>query len=63
MTRRTTGWTSGQGPPAVLTFGDQQPDPTLNPGIGVPEHIRALAGHPHGADLVGDLGEEPSPRL
>jgi uncharacterized protein len=42
--------------PAVLTFGEQQPDPALAPGIGVPEHIRALAGRPHGADLVGDLG-------
>jgi nitroimidazol reductase NimA-like FMN-containing flavoprotein (pyridoxamine 5'-phosphate oxidase superfamily) len=42
--------------PAVLTFSEQRPDPTLNPGIGVPEHIRALAGRPHGADLVGDLG-------
>jgi uncharacterized protein len=49
--------------PAVLTFGEQQPDPTLAPGIGVPEHIRALAGRPHGADLAGDLGERPSPRL
>ena len=49
--------------PAVLTFGEQQPDPTLAPGIGVPEHIRALAGRPHGADLVGDVGEGPSPRL
>src|SRR5882757_2840922 len=41
--------------PAALTFGEQQPDPTLTPGIGVPEHIRALAGRRHGADLVGDL--------
>jgi nitroimidazol reductase NimA-like FMN-containing flavoprotein (pyridoxamine 5'-phosphate oxidase superfamily) len=49
--------------PAVLTFGEQQPDPTLGPGIGVPDHIRALAGRPHGADLVGDLGEGPPPRL
>jgi nitroimidazol reductase NimA-like FMN-containing flavoprotein (pyridoxamine 5'-phosphate oxidase superfamily) len=49
--------------PAALTFGEQQPDPTLAPGIGVPEHIRALAGKPHGADLVGDLGEETSRRL
>jgi uncharacterized protein len=49
--------------PAVLTLGEQQPDPTLAPGIAVPEHIRALAGQPHGADLVGDLGEGTSPRL
>ena len=44
--------------PAFLTFGEQQADPTLAPGIGVPEHIRALAGRPHGADLAGDLGRE-----
>ena len=49
--------------PAVLTFREQQADPTLAPGIGVPDHIRALAGRPHGADLVGDLGEATSPRL
>jgi uncharacterized protein len=49
--------------PAVLTLGEQLPDPTLTPGIAVPEHIRALAGRPHGADLAGDLGEGTSPRL
>ena len=32
--------------PAILTFGEQQPDPTLAPGIGVPGHIAALAGRP-----------------
>jgi uncharacterized protein len=49
--------------PAVLTLGEQLPDPTLAPGIAVPEHIAALAGRPHGADLAGDLGEGTSPRL
>ena len=49
--------------PAFLTLGEQQPDPTLAPGIGVPEHIAALAGRPHGADLAGDVGEGTSPRL
>ena len=49
--------------PAALTFGKQQPDPTLAPGIGVPEHIRARVSQPHDADLVGDPGEGTSPRL
>jgi nitroimidazol reductase NimA-like FMN-containing flavoprotein (pyridoxamine 5'-phosphate oxidase superfamily) len=49
--------------PAFLTLGKQQPDPTLTPGIGVPEHIAALAGRSHGADLAGDVGEGTSPRL
>jgi nitroimidazol reductase NimA-like FMN-containing flavoprotein (pyridoxamine 5'-phosphate oxidase superfamily) len=49
--------------PAILTLGEQLTDPTLAPGIAVPEHIRALAGRPHGADLAGDLGEGTSPRL
>jgi nitroimidazol reductase NimA-like FMN-containing flavoprotein (pyridoxamine 5'-phosphate oxidase superfamily) len=49
--------------PAFLTLGKQQADPTLAPGIGVPEHITALAGRPHGADLAGDVGEGTSPRL
>ncbi len=29
--------------PAALTFGEPVPDPALPPGIGTPEHIRALA--------------------
>jgi uncharacterized protein len=49
--------------PAFLTLGEQQPDPTLTPGIGVPQHIAALAGRPHRADLVGDVGQGTSPRL
>jgi len=49
--------------PAALTFGEQQPDPTLAPGISVPEHIQARVNRPHGADLVGDPGEGTSPRL
>src|SRR3984957_8309794 len=48
--------------PAFLTLGEQQPDPTLTPGIGVPEHIAALAGRPHGADLAADVGEGTPPR-
>jgi len=34
--------------PAMLTFGEQQPDPALPPGTAVPEHIRALAGRARG---------------
>ena len=35
--------------PAALTFGGAEPDPALAAAIGVPEHIRALAGRPRGA--------------
>jgi nitroimidazol reductase NimA-like FMN-containing flavoprotein (pyridoxamine 5'-phosphate oxidase superfamily) len=31
--------------PAALTFGPALPDPALRPGIGIPGHIQALAGH------------------
>jgi nitroimidazol reductase NimA-like FMN-containing flavoprotein (pyridoxamine 5'-phosphate oxidase superfamily) len=34
--------------PAALTFGEQQPDPSLAPGTAVPEHIRALVGQARG---------------
>ncbi len=34
--------------PVALTFGEQQPDPTLAPGTAIPEHIRALTGRPRG---------------
>lgn len=30
--------------PVTATFGEPQPDPALRPGIGVPDHIRALRG-------------------
>ncbi len=35
--------------PAALTFGGAEPDPALAAGVGVPEHISALAGRPRGA--------------
>jgi uncharacterized protein len=31
--------------PAELTFGAPAPDPALRPGVTVPDHIKALAGH------------------
>jgi len=34
--------------PAQLVFGTAQPDPDLPIGVGVPDHIRALAGRPRG---------------
>jgi uncharacterized protein len=34
--------------PARLVFGAPEPDPDLRPGIGVPEHIEALAGRARG---------------
>ena len=34
--------------PAQLVFGAAEPDPDLRAGVSVPDHIRALAGHPRG---------------
>jgi uncharacterized protein len=34
--------------PAQLVFGAAEPDPELRAGVSVPDHIRALAGHPRG---------------
>jgi uncharacterized protein len=34
--------------PAQLVFGAAEPDPDLRAGLSVPDHIRALAGHPRG---------------
>jgi hypothetical protein len=34
--------------PAALTFGAPEPDPALDPAIGVPEHIRAMSGRTRG---------------
>jgi uncharacterized protein len=34
--------------PARLVFGTAEPDPDLRAGVSVPDHIRALAGHPRG---------------
>jgi hypothetical protein len=31
--------------PARLTFGAAEPDPALRPGVNIPDHIGALAGH------------------
>jgi len=35
--------------PARLVFGEAEPDPELREGVGVPAHIRALAGRSRGA--------------
>jgi uncharacterized protein len=35
--------------PAQLVFGAAEPDPELRAGVSVPDHIRALAGHPRGS--------------
>jgi nitroimidazol reductase NimA-like FMN-containing flavoprotein (pyridoxamine 5'-phosphate oxidase superfamily) len=42
--------------PAALAFGPAEPDPDLPPGVGVPDHIAALASRPRGAapDLTAD---------
>jgi hypothetical protein len=34
--------------PAALTFGEQQPDPTLAAQTAVPAHIKAIAGRTRG---------------
>jgi uncharacterized protein len=34
--------------PAQLVFGAAEPDPDLRAGVSVPDHIKALAGHPRG---------------
>jgi uncharacterized protein len=34
--------------PAQLTFGTAEPDPELRAGVDVPDHIKALEGHPRG---------------
>ncbi len=39
--------------PAQLVFGAAEPDPGLRPGVEVPDHIRALVGHPRGATRSG----------
>jgi uncharacterized protein len=43
--------------PAQLMFGAAEPDPDLRAGVSVPDHIRALAGHPRGTQpwLFRDL--------
>ena len=44
-TNRTTSTAVWAGVvPVTATFGEPQPDPALLPGIGVPDHIRALRG-------------------
>jgi nitroimidazol reductase NimA-like FMN-containing flavoprotein (pyridoxamine 5'-phosphate oxidase superfamily) len=35
--------------PAALTFGQAEPDPALDQAVGVPEHVRAMAGRARGA--------------
>lgn len=35
--------------PSALTFGPAEPDPALNGGVPVPDHIAALADRPRGA--------------
>jgi uncharacterized protein len=35
--------------PAQLTFGVAEPDPELRAGVDLPDHIKALEGHPRGA--------------
>jgi uncharacterized protein len=35
--------------PAQLMFGTAEPDPDLRAGVNVPDHIKALAGHPRGS--------------
>jgi uncharacterized protein len=37
--------------PAQLVFGAAEPDPDLRAGVSVPDHIRALAGHPRNLTL------------
>jgi uncharacterized protein len=34
--------------PAQLMFGAAEPDPDLRTGLSLPDHLRALAGHPRG---------------
>jgi uncharacterized protein len=34
--------------PAQLMFGAAEPDPDLRAGVNVPDHLKALAGHPRG---------------
>jgi uncharacterized protein len=34
--------------PAQLTFGVAEPDPELRAGVEIPDHIKALEGHPRG---------------
>jgi uncharacterized protein len=34
--------------PAQLMFGAAEPDPDLRAGLSLPDHLRALAGHPRG---------------
>jgi uncharacterized protein len=34
--------------PAQLTFGVAEPDPELRTGVEIPDHIKALEGHPRG---------------
>jgi len=38
--------------PAALTFGPAEPDPALEDGVAVPEHIAALAGRARGASPI-----------
>jgi uncharacterized protein len=38
--------------PARLMFGAAEPDPALRPGLNVPAHIAALAGHREGGDVL-----------